>query len=332
MNYNLSIIITTYNEENNIKKCLKNITNQNILSNINYEIIIVDDYSDDRTVEICKEFTDKIFFSGKKFCEISRYIGFKKAKYENILFLDADNFMSENNLLENLVIAHIENPNTAGLYPYKFNLNPNDSSINQYCSIFGINDPYQWFLKSTEHFSYFTKQTQLEYNKIEDKEKYFKINFKSNHQYTLGAICFLTKKNFIEKYNQKDGYLFHSDVFNSLINIEKEAFFIVTKKAINHQHCKNIFEYFKKIFRNGINYKKYKNFRTKKHWAVGSLNFYLQTIKMLLFVPALLDSLLKFFILKKKAVLLHPLISFIVPLIYIYIFLFHGKKKSYTDN
>lgn len=331
MNYNLSIVITTYNNENDIKKCLTSITNQNILSNINYEIIIVDDCSSDKTVEICKEFTEKIFFSGKKFCEISRYIGVKKAKYENILFLDADNFMLEANLLQNLIMAHIENPNAAGLYPYKFDLNYNDSIINQYCSIYGINDPYQWFLKSTEHFSYFKNQTQLEINKIEDNGNYFKVNFKSHHKYTLGSICFLTKKKLIEKYNQKEGYIFHSDVFNNLIKSEKESFFILVKNTINHQHCENIFEYFKKIFRNGLNYKKYNDIRTEKHWAVKNSNFYFQTIKMLLFVPALLDCLLKFFMIKNKAVLYHPVVSFIVPIIYMYIFLFH-EKKSNTDN
>ncbi len=51
----ISAIILTYNEEKNIERCLEHIS-----SWVN-EIIIVDSFSTDRTLEIAKRYTDKIY-------------------------------------------------------------------------------------------------------------------------------------------------------------------------------------------------------------------------------------------------------------------------------
>jgi len=50
----ISVTIITKNEEKNIRRCLKSIQWAD-------EIVIVDTFSSDRTVEICREFTDKVF-------------------------------------------------------------------------------------------------------------------------------------------------------------------------------------------------------------------------------------------------------------------------------
>ncbi|MHC2995253.1 MAG: glycosyltransferase family 2 protein [Candidatus Atribacteria bacterium] len=51
----ISVIILTYNEEKNIEKCLKSIYEW--VS----EILIVDSYSTDKTLELAKKYTDKIY-------------------------------------------------------------------------------------------------------------------------------------------------------------------------------------------------------------------------------------------------------------------------------
>ncbi|MEW6680688.1 MAG: glycosyltransferase family 2 protein, partial [bacterium] len=50
----ISCIIITYNEEDNIRECLESVKWAD-------EIIIVDSGSNDKTLEIAKEYTDKIF-------------------------------------------------------------------------------------------------------------------------------------------------------------------------------------------------------------------------------------------------------------------------------
>lgn len=51
----ISVIVLTYNEEKNIRDCLENVYNWT------GEIFIVDSFSTDKTIEIAKRYTDKIF-------------------------------------------------------------------------------------------------------------------------------------------------------------------------------------------------------------------------------------------------------------------------------
>lgn len=95
----ISAYILTKNEEKYIRRCLESI------KDVVDEIIIVDGYSVDKTVEICKEYTDKIYlhkFSGS-FAE-ERTFAVGKTKYEWVLQIDADETLSEKlrNVLRNL--------------------------------------------------------------------------------------------------------------------------------------------------------------------------------------------------------------------------------------
>ena len=86
----LSIIIPALNEEKylpNILNCLKNQTYKD------FETIIVDAHSDDKTKEVAKSFKQlkiKIINSEKRNVAYQRNLGVKNAKNERLLFLDAD--------------------------------------------------------------------------------------------------------------------------------------------------------------------------------------------------------------------------------------------------
>ena len=86
----ISAYILTKNEEKYIRRCLESI------KDVVDEIVIVDGFSSDKTIEICKEYTDKIFlhkFSGN-FAE-ERTISVSHTSYDWILQIDADETLSE---------------------------------------------------------------------------------------------------------------------------------------------------------------------------------------------------------------------------------------------
>src|SRR3989338_2651954 len=93
----VSVVITTKNEEKNIENCLKSIKNQTY-SRDKIEIIVVDNNSIDKTKEIAKKYTDKVFnlaqetdLNGvKNFRGAQLNLGAKKSKGEIIFFPDAD--------------------------------------------------------------------------------------------------------------------------------------------------------------------------------------------------------------------------------------------------
>ena len=91
----LSIVIPTLNEEKYLPQLLKSIEKQNFKD---YEIIVADAHSKDKTVKIAKSFGCKIVRGGLP--SKGRNEGAKIAKGDLILFLDADVILPKNALLK----------------------------------------------------------------------------------------------------------------------------------------------------------------------------------------------------------------------------------------
>lgn len=86
----ISAIINTWNEEENIKRCLESVRR------IADEIIVVDMHSKDRTAAIAKKFGAKVFsYKYTSYVEPARNFALAKAKGDWILILDADEEISE---------------------------------------------------------------------------------------------------------------------------------------------------------------------------------------------------------------------------------------------
>jgi glycosyltransferase involved in cell wall biosynthesis len=79
----ISAIVLTYNEERQIRECLETIKWVD-------EIVVCDSFSTDRTVEICREYTDKIF--QRKFDNFGNQKNWTldKPSHEWVLFVEAD--------------------------------------------------------------------------------------------------------------------------------------------------------------------------------------------------------------------------------------------------
>lgn len=81
----VSVVISAYNEEKKLEDCLKSVRD------IASEIILINNSSNDKTEDIAKKYTDKIFTrENYKMLNINKNFGFTKATGEWILNLDAD--------------------------------------------------------------------------------------------------------------------------------------------------------------------------------------------------------------------------------------------------
>ena len=87
-----TIVIPVYNESKNLRILIPKIYNE--LKNIKFELIIVDDNSNDETSTILKRFKEKNFkhIIRKKERDLSKSCieGFKKASSKNIIVMDGD--------------------------------------------------------------------------------------------------------------------------------------------------------------------------------------------------------------------------------------------------
>ena len=90
-----SVVIPVYNVEKYIEKCLDSIVNQNY---DDYEIVIVDDGSKDKSGEICDEFAKKypqikVFHIPNGGVSNARNVALKHVTGEFVWFVDSDDYL-----------------------------------------------------------------------------------------------------------------------------------------------------------------------------------------------------------------------------------------------
>ncbi len=121
-----SIIIPTYNNPIQVKRCIESIINNFNVKKNRYEIIIVDDASSAKNFKKIKIFIKN--YKKNNLCLIrnkknsgpaqSRNNGAKKAKFENLLFLDSDTILHKD-ISERLKINLKKYDAVIGHYHYK---------------------------------------------------------------------------------------------------------------------------------------------------------------------------------------------------------------------
>lgn len=104
----VSIIIPTFNAEKTLGRCIQSIKNQ---SYRNFEITVVDNYSSDKTADICKTLGVK-FFVSKGERTNSKNLGLKNAKGKYVCFIDCDMELTPKVIEE--CLNKIENSDTVG--------------------------------------------------------------------------------------------------------------------------------------------------------------------------------------------------------------------------
>lgn len=99
----ISVIVPMYNAGGFIKKCVESILNQTYR---NFELLIINDGSTDKSWEICNKFKGeriRIINQENAGCEYARLTGIKQSKGEYICFVDADDWIAKD-YLEKLII------------------------------------------------------------------------------------------------------------------------------------------------------------------------------------------------------------------------------------
>lgn len=106
----VSVIVPVYNASKYLPKCLDSLVSQTIES---YEIIIINDGSTDNSLEIINNYKlnkkVKVISTQNNGIGISRNNGLKQAKGKYVLFVDSDDYVSEDFIEKMLKKATLEN-------------------------------------------------------------------------------------------------------------------------------------------------------------------------------------------------------------------------------
>ena len=101
----ISVIIPVYNVEKWLNKCVDSILSQ---SYENFEVILVNDGSTDKSKDICDQYLKednrvKVFDILNSGQSVARNIGLKEAKGDYILFIDSDDYISDKAIIEKFI-------------------------------------------------------------------------------------------------------------------------------------------------------------------------------------------------------------------------------------
>ena len=133
--YKFSVIIPNYNNEKWLEKCLNSVLNQTYK---NYEIIFIDDMSDDNSYNIAKEMLKAphkvLKVPYKKYNGGTRNIGILEATGDYIVCIDSDDWLKSENTLQNIndnlddedimfLGFDLHKDNVEGLFPFRPNYN-----------------------------------------------------------------------------------------------------------------------------------------------------------------------------------------------------------------
>lgn len=96
----ISVIIPVYNAENTLKRCINSVLKQDY---DNFEVILINDGSNDNSILICKEYERidnriRVFSQINKGAGAARNKGIKEANGSNLIFIDADDEIQKDHI------------------------------------------------------------------------------------------------------------------------------------------------------------------------------------------------------------------------------------------
>lgn len=233
----ITIVIPTYNEEKNIEKCLKSIFRQNYPQD-KLEIILVDNYSKDKTVAVAKQFPVKIIYSRLKNPERSKMLAFRQAQGELFYYLDADVELVGRNWFVKMLKPLLEDATLIGSFTHKYQ-KPGDVPVNRYLTYHLTQcDPvYEFFSVS------------IPSTVIEEKKGYKVCFYKPGKIPPAGRCLYWREKLLKTTVAQMDKFM-ELDILEILAKAGYQRFAWVPSAGVYHCHIQGLKELFKKRLRN----------------------------------------------------------------------------------
>jgi len=321
----VTITTATYFGERTIEKFLECIFSQDYPKE-KIELLFGDGGSEDKTLDIIRKYIKKypknikLIHNEKRLSEgrgMGKDMLTRKADGEIIIILDQDNILVQKDWISNMVRILIENPEIKGVQSKMFA--PKTSSfVDRYLNGLGIEDPFatSYSLNAQVIFN----PSKFEY----DKRGYYIYHAHPNNFLYAGGDGFVIKK---KDLMEAGGYT--QDIDNFYRMTLKRYKIAVPKNIKLHHNTSNEFvKYLKKrgyfvqhFLLENVEGRDF-NWVSKKNSFWQNLKFYRTVMFNLLIIPGLMQALSRMIKEKEKFWLIHPIMLFLITLIYIYSFFY----------
>ena len=240
----LSIVIPTLNSEKTLGACLRAIRSQS-LPKTDYEIVIADAGSSDRTLEIAKEHdVGTIAENPLKTGEAGKAAGIKAAKGDIIALIDSDNILPDPDWLKRMLAA-FSDPETVAAEPLEYTWRKNDPALTRYFALLGMNDPICLFTGNYDRMCAVTgKWTELPVRQ-KDMGDCLKLELTADALPTIGANGFVFRRSLLDGVKWEP-YLFDIDILYGRILKEGSVSVAKVKTGIVHLYCARLGDFVRK--------------------------------------------------------------------------------------
>lgn len=318
----ISIVTPTFNSMRTINEYMDAIIQQDF-PHKELELIIADGGSTDGTLEafekykkVC-DFPIDVYHNALRTAEAGKAIGVRKARNDIVLLLDSDNIIPEENWLTRM-IKPFEEKEIIASEPIRYTYRPNDSTINRYCALIGMNDPLCMFTGNYDRYCCITGTwTEVEREEV-DKGDYLSIRFREDMIPTIGANGFFMKRKELLE-NFEGDYLFDIDVLWELFRKNPKLRVAKVKTGIVHLFCPDLKTFRRKQNRRIMDYLYFSDTKGRKYpWnKVGKSKIVLFSFECITIIPLVLQSIKGFRYKNDKNVwLIHPIMCWITLWVY----------------
>jgi len=239
----VSIVTPTFNSMRTLDTYMDAIIKQTYPHAL-IEIIFADGGSQDGTNEKIAEYRKKydipifLYENPLKTAEAGKAVGVRKAAHEIVCLLDSDNIIPDSNWLERMM-KPFEDELIVASEPIEYTYRKEDSVINRYCALIGMNDPLCIFTGNYDRYCRVTGK----WTEVEREEKvcgdYLSIKFRADMIPTIGANGFLMRSKELCE-NFEGDYLFDIDVLWELFLKNPELRVAKVKTGIIHLFCPDV--------------------------------------------------------------------------------------------
>lgn len=299
----VSFVICTLNCKDFTERCLRSIRAQDYPQE-NVEIIVVDSYSTDGTIEVARSYGARViltkirgYMEGKG---MPKAMGCDNARGDIVITIDSDNKLVEKDWIRRMIYPLMHDSRVTYAI-CRMAVVKSDPLVNQYLSYVGT-DPFAIY-------GSLDPQISLKNVTLEDRGQYF--------VYTNTTRDFLVTGGYYLAFRKKDlkrigGYSRDVDVAYTFAGEAGGARVAIVKNAhLHHLITTDTRDFLKKKVKWGSYYFKNPGLERKFNWNKGTLgrfgrvNFYYQVIKNLMFFPGVITSIVMAAHYKDKAWLMH---------------------------
>ena len=293
----ISIVTPTYNIMRTLDEYMGAILSQKYPHD-KIEIVFADGGSTDGSLEKISKYAKEVDFSISvyenplKTAEAGKAVAVRKAKGDVVLLLDSDNIMPDDEWLIRMT-KPFEDVSIVASEPIEYTYRKEDSIINRYCALIGMNDPLCMFTGNYDRYCRITnKWTEVE-REEEDRGSYLAIKFREDMIPTIGANGFMMRtRELID--NFEGDYLFDIDVLWELFKKDPELKVAKVKTGIIHLFCPDVKTFIRKQNRRIKDFLYFSDAKGRKYpWSkVGKWKIVVFAIYCITLIPLIIQAII----------------------------------------